>query len=165
MMTDDECDQVYRTLSARLIELNAGWIVDEVEEEIRDGRDTVVRVRPVREDVGSASEEGGRPSFSRQTGSPQNLLRTVPYTSKERLHLLVDAIEAAVVDTADMEVSFFKAVADATSTSAIRSPTMLQFADPDTGATTHEVSVTTSGTRQTAAQLLRRQLGELRREI
>ncbi len=81
-MNEQECLVAYQELVEILNELGGEWLLKRVNETIKRGKTLVVR------------ENGKQPSR----------LKTEPYTHREQLMLLIDAMERAFVVPAAMEV-------------------------------------------------------------
>lgn len=108
-MDDTEYEAVYQRLAEILDKSGLGWILSQVEEEIRTGKTREVEIEtlksrritaPLFEDHLWEFTEGPRGTFP----APGE------YSLAERLELLIDAIEQAIVNIAEMEhhiVTFF----------------------------------------------------------
>lgn len=110
-MTDDECNHVSIQLVAQMNELGLTWITDIVRHEIAEGHEEVVRVRVMKEATDpNTGFPMQRPEFDRTRGRAHEFLRTVDYTDKESLKLLIDAIERTVAHAARMETAVFESL-------------------------------------------------------
>ena len=99
-MTDEECEQVFQELRQITIGARLSWIVTQVDEEIRFGRTSTKRVRAR---VEPAEELAVEDLAERTRTSKIKVSTTRPYTSRERLGMLVDALDRTVVGVNDME--------------------------------------------------------------
>lgn len=81
-MDEQECIVAYQELAEILNELGVQWLLKRVNETIKRGKTLVVR----------------------EKGKPPSRLKTEPYTYREQLMLLIDAMEQAFVAPAAMEV-------------------------------------------------------------
>jgi hypothetical protein len=103
-MDDKEIDRLYEDLSTMIDQLKMGWVRTQVNEQIRLGKieDEEIKVlrhkRAPKKVAHSAIFTG---EF--QPGPKESFLRTVEYDSRERLLLLIDAVEQAIANTAEME--------------------------------------------------------------
>jgi hypothetical protein len=106
-MNDQECDEVYEFLLAALTKSGLEWVSDQVVDQVHLGKTVEIEVETLREI---------RPAESLFTsfGPDQNLFHlrkgpratfpiTIEYRPKERVLLLIDAINQAIVNTAEME--------------------------------------------------------------
>lgn len=103
-MNDDERNEVFNTLINILNDQGLGWVVNQVHEQIRLGKTEEREIKTLRE-----SRQGPSlfdPDDYRSQLKPGPLAKfpvAVDYNPKERLQLLIDAIEQSVVHTAQME--------------------------------------------------------------
>lgn len=81
-MNELECAVAYQELVEILNEFELGWLVERVADVIKRGKTVIVQ------------DNSQQPSH----------LRIEPYTDREQLFLLIDAVERALVETAAMEV-------------------------------------------------------------
>lgn len=103
-MTTEECNIVYDTLIDILNKSGVGWIVSQVEEQLRIGKTVEKEITTLTEGRGRnmlLGVEGYRERL--RSGPKATFPVTIEYEAKERLSLLIDAIEQTVVDTAEME--------------------------------------------------------------
>ena len=80
-MNDEECTKVYGEIVAMLNEFKLDWVTEQVAEVIREGKTIEER------------------SFNRKIPD----LKVEDYSARDRLLLLVDAVEQAVVNTVEIE--------------------------------------------------------------
>jgi hypothetical protein len=102
-MTEEQDAATYSQLLAILRASGLAWVADQVDAEVAAGRLERVRVSPVREEEyrGSATILSDR--FTSRQGPPAAYLKALPYSSGQRVRLLADAIEQAVVRTIEMQ--------------------------------------------------------------
>lgn len=81
-MDEQECLVAYLELVEMLNEVGLNWLVERVADTIKRGKTVVVR----------------------DNGQQYSRLEIEPYTNRDQLFLLIDAIERALVETAAMEV-------------------------------------------------------------
>jgi len=107
-MNDQECIQAYETLAGILDQNGLGWVTAQVAEQIRIGKTIQREIETLKE-----ARQAGLFTFddypfddypSRLKKGPKATFPvTVDYEPPERLRLLIDAIEQAIVITASME--------------------------------------------------------------
>ncbi|WP_147468444.1 hypothetical protein [Corallococcus interemptor] len=108
-MDEQEADKVFRQLTSILGELDLGWVVAQVLEQVRVGqtkRESVPmeQLELPRDTLSSSLEVPRSGSKSRKPQRKKEvLIKTLDYSRKDRLGLLLDGIERAVTQTADME--------------------------------------------------------------
>jgi hypothetical protein len=95
LVNDEEADRLYTRLLRMLGDRQLRWVAEQVSEEVALGR-TFSKTVPVLDS--QESPEGSRPR-RRKT----KFVSTVQYTPKERLSLLLDAIDRAVVVTSEFQ--------------------------------------------------------------
>ena len=109
-MEDQESSAIYDTLLATLRRVGLEWVTDQVIEEVRLGRtierevETFKGSRLPTDFIDVRSREYS-PQFRR--GPKATFPVTEEYRPPERLKLVLDAIEQAVVNTVDMEHEVF----------------------------------------------------------
>ncbi|MFB2917085.1 MULTISPECIES: hypothetical protein [Aerosakkonema] len=81
-MNEQECATAYQELASMLKELGMGWLVEKVELTIQRGENVAVS----------------------KNSQPYYRLENEPLKHREKLFLLIDAIERALVETTAMEV-------------------------------------------------------------
>lgn len=112
-MNISECNEVYNQLVSSLREKDLSWVVDQVNETLALGKPQSRKVKTYEERVernqlplfpgSSSSSEPTVYEYGKPTGPKADLTAILEYTPQERLILLLNAIEQAVVDTAAME--------------------------------------------------------------
>lgn len=107
-MDDRECNETYRFLVDILAQSGLDWVIEQVEEQIRLGKTLKKKVDTLRvsrkrfsEQPSLFSVEGHAERFEK--GPKATFPVTEEYQAPERLALLIDAIEHAVVNTSEME--------------------------------------------------------------
>ncbi|NOK33882.1 hypothetical protein HMI49_11795 [Corallococcus exercitus] len=108
-MDEQEADNVFRQLISILGGLGLGWVAAQVLEQVRVGQTK-------RESVPMEQLELPRDTLSSQLEVPrggtrgrkpqrkkEELIKTLEYSRKDRLRLLLDGIKRTVIQTADME--------------------------------------------------------------
>lgn len=113
MLTPQECSQVYDQLVEMLHEAGMEWVNEQVAETILLGKSQPKKVRTFREPSTNERLPARYNTTSnyltasenkrRLTGPEVDLTATREYTPQEQLTLLINAIEQAIVETAEME--------------------------------------------------------------
>lgn len=101
-MTEAECEQTYDQLVVAINNVGLLWLTNQIAEEIRFGRATTIEV----------TERADTPDdllFPNLTKRPRHSQVTVSatriFTSQEKLMVLLDALEQAVIATYEMETA------------------------------------------------------------
>ena len=95
-------EEAYEILLRALREQQLSWVVEQVQEQVRVGKLVAKDITPYRET--SPSRLGDQlPSRRARTTRRERLVATEEYSPEERLGLAVDALESAVVHTAEIE--------------------------------------------------------------
>jgi hypothetical protein len=111
-MTNSEAIETYEELSAILREFGLGWIVDQVEEDIRAGK-----AEQKRKAIQSSMEEHEDwklepPSdarvYRRKSTREEEFTALTDFNPRERLELLIDATDRAVAGAANLEFQVLK---------------------------------------------------------
>jgi hypothetical protein len=160
-MSDDECRAVFDTLIISLQDSGLAWVESQVRDQIRLGK-TIEREREVPNELSFQQSIFGADNDREQTKrhSPNTFPITIEYSAQERLRLLIDAIEHAVVNTAAMEDSF-------TSYFEAESPHFesIQFYSEDAGLQPRKINRQSAEFRTKKASQLHKLLEELRKEV
>lgn len=90
-MEENDARIVFETLVNHLTELKLGWVVDQVNERIRLGK-------LISKDVSVTRDAHGKIGRKRKA----SFVTTVPFTAKERLSILIDAIDHVAIQTGQM---------------------------------------------------------------
>jgi hypothetical protein len=96
-MDDNERKEVFDRLVAILSQSGLGWIVEQVNEQIHNGKTELVEVETIkrREDTDLLIYDPGRPKPAVRRGPKARFSTTVDYNDKEKLALLLDGIAQA----------------------------------------------------------------------
>jgi hypothetical protein len=110
MLNDGEAREVFVGLDRLLREAGLDWVCDQVQDEIRLGKLERKEVETVKELF--LIDETKQPSLRKPMGKgrKERLMTVGEFSPQERLRMLVDAMQRAVVDTGDIEeevVAFF----------------------------------------------------------
>jgi hypothetical protein len=102
-MNAEDYNELFHALSGTLREKGMVWVIDQVNEQIRLGKTESKEIAPD-EDYRQTSlpDFVPRPRTRGRARKKEEFLVTTEYTSKEKLLLLIDAIEQAVVNTSTM---------------------------------------------------------------
>jgi hypothetical protein len=162
MISDSEALTIYNELRGVLAETGFSWVLDEVDGEVRLGKTEAKRIR--------ISERDAPSDFLLRTetryGKPTTFTGSVEYTAHERLGLLIDALEHASVDVAELHEAAVHILTQASSAGhAERSITEILFIDPITGESRESSTPETRQRLSAASARLRPLLQELRREL
>jgi hypothetical protein len=160
-MTEQESIGAYKELSYFLEQLQLTWIVHQVEDLVHIGKPVPKRVKTFKEKY----EEPylallNEPDFSLsrlKLGAAAELTEVVAYTPQERLLLLIDAIEQAVVNTGQMEAETFESLERAVNHSI---PEDIIFVSED-----NDEQVTISRQKARMRRDLSRELKQLLKEL
>ena len=99
-MPERDPDEAYSIILEALRAHGLSWVATQIQDQVRSGKPTTRVVSPRPAPIsGLFAEEVSQPRGSRR----ERLAATEPYSSQERLALALDALERAVVHTADME--------------------------------------------------------------
>jgi hypothetical protein len=113
-MTEEQCAETYNILANLLRRSNLGWVMDQVDADVRVGK---LIEKPIREisarypTRGVAFELVEMPEPQRR-GRAGSIRQRVEYSHRERLRVLIEAIEHAVLHTADLVEAALKLMAD-----------------------------------------------------
>lgn len=99
-MNEEESIAAFNSLQEALRTRDLGWVLDQVAEQVRAGKPSTREVveRPVDYLWVAERTRGGERLKTRKTRFPA----TIEYTPQERVLLMLDAIEHAVINTAEM---------------------------------------------------------------
>lgn len=101
-MDDKDYNDIFSALADVLRQKEMLWVLDQVNEQIRLGKTESKEISPQDEDYRQSTllDIGPRPKTTRgRARKKEEFLVTTEYTPKEKLLLLIDAIEQAVVNT------------------------------------------------------------------
>ncbi len=100
-MTDEKCLQLYDEFVRLLREHHFDWVVAEVEEQLRLGKTAEERIE-VSEGLALESSPGADAPPARGRPARTRFLKRVDYTARERLLLIIGAVEHAVLDVGEI---------------------------------------------------------------
>jgi hypothetical protein len=161
-MNDKECDEVYQRLTDMVNQIGLEWVIAQVAEQIRLWKTVEKEIETLRETrtertLFTVNEY--RSEFRK--GPKATFPVTVEYSSRERLSLLIDAIEQAVVNTADMEhhlLNFFDKATE-------KWDGVIQFYSEEPDIRPRSIDKRVSASRLESSRRLRQLLDNLRQEI
>jgi len=158
-VTEQECDQVYGQLIAIMEQAHLGWVVVQLQEQIRFGVPVEREVSTPKHSV-LTQDSGftGRPKKRRRRQSTITFISTRPFTSRERFLLLIEAVKQAVVNTGEMEQVFLQDFAKQVDGRV----DAVEFRPEETAAARASLTPQDSSTRAGHVASLSRLLGELR---
>jgi hypothetical protein len=105
MVSDHQCEDLFRAFATTLSNLGMGWIVDQVYEHIAAGKAVEPVSVKVRHDAVQINlMEEDEPSASRRSKSS----RRIEFTPRERLTVLVNAAERCVKDCIELDDTLTK---------------------------------------------------------
>ena len=106
-MTETESEQAFGTISEGMKSAGLEWVITQAAEQIRFGKPEMKSVRTTIEGSPELAVPGldGRRRSTRET-----FASTREYSANERLMLLLDALERALVSTSEMEAAVRKHV-------------------------------------------------------
>jgi len=102
-MNDQECNQAYESMVGILNQNGLEWVTAQVAEQIRIGKTIQREIETLQEVRGRGLFTVADYSSQLKKGPKATFPVTVDYEPPERLRLLIDAVEQAVVNTASME--------------------------------------------------------------
>lgn len=100
-MTDEKCLQLYNEFVQLLREHRFDWVVEEVEGQLRLGKTAEERIVVSEEFALESSPEADAPP-ARGRPARTRFLKRVDYTARERLLLIIGAVEHAVLDVGEI---------------------------------------------------------------
>lgn len=99
-MTDEQRTAMFDRLAKTMISAGLEWPLEQVQEEIRFGRRATKRVRAAADVISTELTFSPEKRTRRNT---VNFAATRPFSPREQLELLINAIEQAVIATYEME--------------------------------------------------------------
>lgn len=155
-MPDRTADEAYATILSALREHGLSWVAEQIQDHVRAGKPTtrVVAPTPSQTSIWYAQE-----ALAPRRPRSERLAATEPYTPAERVSLALQALERAVIETADLEdeILKFSHVESKAPVRTIFEPEELEDAER------REFGVVPTARRQAVAQL-RQAVEALRRE-
>jgi hypothetical protein len=110
-MDNRECDEMYERLTSMLNQVGMGWITAQVTDQVRLGKTIEREIETLKEgrerDLSLFADIDDYPTRFKK-GPKATFPVTEEYRPSERLLLLIDALERAVVHTAEMESHLFE---------------------------------------------------------
>lgn len=101
-MTDDDLIAAFERLTKTMKSAGLEWALAQVQEEIRFGRRATKRVKATTDAPSAVSTS---PSESRARRKTVSFAATRPLTPKERLAVLINAVDQVIVATYEMELA------------------------------------------------------------
>lgn len=157
-MTDDECLQVFSDIETTLRDLGVGWVAEQVDALLAVGRVTHVQVSTTAAQLDSGQqlaipelERAGR-----RDGRKADFAKAIDFSPRERLAILLDAMDQAFGQTANMQMEAESAIKEVLGAAGI------DLTDPTTGTV---VSLTPDDARLTSAVTLNDLIQSLRAEL
>jgi hypothetical protein len=106
-INDTEARRLFETLADQLRERGAGTVVDQVIDELAQGKQIVYKTVPSRKGERQLQRaEGDEVQLGR--GARRQYSETLEYSPHERLELLLEAIDRAIFDTARIDNELVK---------------------------------------------------------
>lgn len=102
MATDNEINQMYDALVSALRGLRLDWVIEEVEAQVALGRLSVKKVRPAEFKARFEDRHNQENYVNKPKGQSLKFVVSEEYTPRERLMILLDAVESAVVQTVEV---------------------------------------------------------------
>ncbi len=111
-LTEDEATEAYKVLSRALVEHHLEWVVDQVEEKVALGKLThrAIKRQRQREDV--TEFQLYRPVEAREGAKRESFTVAEDFTAVEKLAILVQSIEQAVICVQDTAEDTFRSLDD-----------------------------------------------------
>lgn len=156
-MNDLECQETYDALQPLLIEAGLDWIVLQVNQHLALGKMTVREVDTLKDSIPTEDEMPLGLPLRFVRGPRTSYPLAIPYESSERLRALIDAVEEAIINTADFEIHIIAAFG-----------TEITFSPDDSDQIdngSRSITQDSARTRQNAALNLKGVLDQLRSEI
>jgi len=113
-MTEEQCAETYDLLANLLRRSNLEWVMDQVDADVRVGKLVEKSIR----EISTRHTERSVAFELIETFEPQRRVRSgsirqrVEYSNRERLLVLIEAIEHAVLHTAELEEATLKLMAN-----------------------------------------------------
>jgi hypothetical protein len=127
-VTDEECLQAFSDIEAALRDLGVGWVVEQVDTLLAVGRVTHVQVSTT-----TALLDSGRqltfsePERASRRGRKAEFAKAIDFSPRERLAILLDAIDQAFGQTVSMQSEADSAVKEILGAAGV------ELIDPATG--------------------------------
>ncbi|MBI4516859.1 MAG: hypothetical protein HY699_13700 [Deltaproteobacteria bacterium] len=161
-MTEDEVAEWRRHLADVLKHHNLGWVIEQVEQHLRLGKTTEEEIQTFGERYSPAGSGERRslslPPVTYPRGRKARFLSTREYEAREALKVWIDAMEAAIADTAEMEAELRSQFSQGPQ---METTLVREGSEP----TVRTISHAEGATRADSAGKLRRLLQELKGEV
>ena len=160
MMELQECERIFNELTAMLRDYDLSWICSQVDEYIRLGKTEEKVV--TRAEIMAIKKDGGIPKLPLKSrrGASTTFTSTSEYNSREKLLILIDAIQQAVINTCSMEYEVAKRLGG-----QARQMIFLHRDLPEGKTITSKITLAEVESRQVHTERLQLLLSELRKEI
>jgi len=161
-MSDKDYEDAFRVLSGLLRKHKLNWVLRIAAATIEDGKDVVVEMNLYEEEVHS----GARPTSP--IGVKKKRLSSEAFNAKEKLEILVEAIDRCVVEPAFMAgdiLDAFDVVSGNTDSQLKGSPFRVAFVSPQTNVESYALDRSEVKDRLVQARQLRELLGRLKGKL
>jgi len=160
MMELQECEQIFNELAAMLRDHGLSWVCSQVDEYIQIGKTQEKIVSKA--EILAIKRNGGIPKLPLKSrrGANTTFTSTSEYNSQEKLLILIDAIQQAVINTCNMEYEVAKSLGGQAGQIIF-----LHRDLPEGKTITSKITLTEAESRQVHAERLQLLLSELRKEI
>jgi hypothetical protein len=113
-MTEEQCAETYNILANLLRRSNLEWVMDQVDADVRVGKLVAKPIREIsaRHIARSVAFELVETFEPQRRGRSGSIRQRVEYSNRERLQVLIEAIEHAVLHIADLEEATLKLMAN-----------------------------------------------------
>lgn len=101
-ISDADARRLFESLASQLRERGAGTIVDQVIDEITQGRQIVYKTVAARKGERQL-QRGESDEVPSERGNRRQYAETLQYSARERLELLLSAVSRAIIDTARID--------------------------------------------------------------
>jgi hypothetical protein len=160
-MTEEQCAESYNFLINLLRDLNFSWVIQQVEAAIRVG---LLIEKPIREiSPGHTAEGVGfeviEPTEPQHRGRSKSIIQRVEYSDRERLQILIDAIEHAILYTTDLQEATLKLMGDNQRSSEIA------FEPDGSDEYPFRINLLDVNTKRQAQNVLKQALDQLKTEV
>lgn len=155
-MPERTLDEAYEALLQSMRDQGLGWVVEQVQQQVRAGKLVTKDVTPFRESYSSRFIEELAVGTRRRRR--ERLAATEEYSAEERLSLVLEAIENAVVHTAEIQDQVLQFVQDQSSIDQVRF-------EPDAFEEAQAFTLSADDRRRPQVEMLREALARLRMEV
>jgi hypothetical protein len=168
-MNAPEYSELFSKLREILIQNRLSWIVDQVEEQLREGKHKTESIKTYKE------KEDNRQRILNalvkiekddlEVSKRENIVVVGDYTPRECLLLLINSIQHAIVNTADIELETLLFFQNSASTLSGNIPKVLFYPDNDSSFGYVEFSLESAKLRKLNAEQLSQLLTRMRNLI